>query len=231
MECQILVSLELTCLRCPGKKSEDNFELDGRYVPPRRKTVCRECVRNRQRARYKAKGRNPQAPRPEYWRGRVRAHKQVLAELKMCACADCIKNFPSVCMEFDHVRPGKRMNLAGMGNFKRKHVASEVALCEVVCCNCHRVRTFARLVPTTNKRLLTFRQKVAELKAAPCTDCGDCFHHAAMDFDHVRGEKFKEVSAMWSYLWARVLEEVAKCDLVCANCHRLRTQARLQKAA
>lgn len=223
--------LELRCLRCPGKKSEEDFELDGRYTPARRKTVCRECVRKRQRARYTAKGRNPQAPRPSYWRGRVREHKAVLADLKKCPCGDCVRSLPAVCMEFDHVLPGKRMNLAGMGNFKRTHVAAEVALCEVVCCNCHRVRTFKRLRPTRNKRLLAFRHKINALKAAPCTDCHACFHHAAMDFDHVRGEKYKVVSAMWSYSWERVLAEVAKCDLVCANCHRLRTQGRLEEAA
>lgn len=223
--------LELCCLRCPGKKSEDDFELDGRYTPARRKAVCRECVRKRQRARYTAKGRNPQAPRPEYYSRRYKAHMHTVDELKQCPCVDCVKSFPAPCMEFDHVAPGKSSNIANMQNCKRQRVAAEVALCEVVCCNCHRVRTFNRLAPTTNKRLLAFRVRLNLLKAASCTDCGECFHHAAMDFDHVRGEKFKEVSAMWSYRWERVLVEVAKCDLVCANCHRLRTQARLQKAA
>ena len=48
-----------------------------------------------------------------------------------------------------------------------------------------------------------------------------------MDFDHVRGEKVANVSSIWSRKsWEAVLEEVAKCEVVCANCHRLRTWSR-----
>jgi hypothetical protein len=53
----------------------------------------------------------------------------------------------------------------------------------------------------------------------------------AMDFDHVRGVKKAMVSTMTHNAWRTVLEEIAKCDLVCANCHRDRTQGRLEKAA
>jgi hypothetical protein len=70
------------------------------------------------------------------------------------------------------------------------------------------------------------RQKGKLLKAlreaSPCKDCG-CFYPAGvMEYDHVRGQKFKEISVMRNYSWARILEEIKKCDLVCANCHRLR---------
>lgn len=188
-------------------------------------------MRKRQRGRYRTKGRKPQGQRPGYWRERVQAHKQVLTELKQCPCGDCYNSFPSPVMEFDHVLPGKRMALAGMGNFKREAVAAEVALCEVVCCNCHRVRTKKRRKLSTNQRLLSFRAKVDALKAAPCSDCNACFDPVAMDFDHVRGEKFNGIAALWSYSWDFVLQEIAKCDLVCANCHRLRTVSRSAKAA
>ena len=231
MDGQILAMSELSCLRCPAKKSEADFELDGRYTPPRRKAVCRTCIRAHRRARYAITGRAPQGPRVAYFAKRHRAHIEVVSELKQCPCVDCTRCFEPPCMEFDHVQDGKSSNVANMQNCKRQRVAAEVALCEVVCCNCHRVRTFKRMKPTTNKRLLAFRAKLNVLKADPCADCHECFHHAAMDFDHARGEKYKGVSAMWSYSWARVLEEIAKCDLVCANCHRLRTQARLQNAA
>lgn len=45
-----------------------------------------------------------------------------------------------------------------------------------------------------------------------------------MDFDHVRGSKVGNVSEMLgSTSLADLLMEIAKCDVVCANCHRLRT--------
>jgi protein-arginine kinase activator protein McsA len=70
---------------------------------------------------------------------------------------------------------------------------------------------------------------VIELKNAPCVDCGNRFHHAAMDFDHLPGfEKRASVSRLAEQVKSKsvILAEVAKCDLVCANCHRVRTYDR-----
>lgn len=72
------------------------------------------------------------------------------------------------------------------------------------------------------------RDIVVELKSGPCMDCGRSFPICCMDFDHVRGKKFLEISAMVSQGWStKVLEaELLKCDLVCACCHRIREEAR-----
>jgi hypothetical protein len=65
------------------------------------------------------------------------------------------------------------------------------------------------------------------LKDFPCLDCGERFPPIAMDFDHVRGEKTKSISYLVrNSTWEAVLKEIAKCDLVCANCHRVRTSER-----
>ncbi len=69
--------------------------------------------------------------------------------------------------------------------------------------------------------------KVDAAKNAPCVDCSGEFHPVAMDFDHVRGEK-RWTIALGIRLgrpWEEIEEEIAKCDLVCANCHRVRTWA------
>ena len=49
-----------------------------------------------------------------------------------------------------------------------------------------------------------------------------------MDFDHRDGEvKLFDVSkGMLSLGRAKVLAETAKCDIICANCHRIRTATR-----
>ena len=71
---------------------------------------------------------------------------------------------------------------------------------------------------------------IAEVKKAPCTDCHRCFPDYVMDFDHVpgRGQKVTGVSRMilGTYSLESVKAEVAKCDLVCSNCHRIRTHDR-----
>ncbi len=72
-----------------------------------------------------------------------------------------------------------------------------------------------------------FRAKLAELKAGPCTDCGNSYPVVCMDFDHVRGEKLFNIGQAQHAPVDRLEAELAKCELVCANCHRIRTQSRL----
>jgi hypothetical protein len=56
----------------------------------------------------------------------------------------------------------------------------------------------------------------------PCVDCGET-HPATLDFDH-QGDKRTEVSKLLnSHGWQAVLDEINKCEIRCANCHRKRT--------
>ncbi len=129
-------------------------------------------------------------------------------------------------MDFDHVRGDKRKDLSHLKSCDPKVIVAEIALCELVCAVCHRVRTQSRLPPTKSKKKRWFLRKLEPFKAQPCADCGSSFPSVSMDFDHVRGVKLFRVSAMQGQAWDRVLAEIAKCDLVCANCHRIRTKLR-----
>lgn len=73
-----------------------------------------------------------------------------------------------------------------------------------------------------------FKQEVAALKMHPCLDCGFVPVDACqMDWDHVDGVKVNGVSQLVALgSMSRVLDEISKCELVCANCHRLRTKTR-----
>lgn len=46
-----------------------------------------------------------------------------------------------------------------------------------------------------------------------------------MHFDHL-GDKLFEISDSLTYSIDRILREVEKCELVCANCHAVRTYNR-----
>ena len=70
-------------------------------------------------------------------------------------------------------------------------------------------------------------ERLRKLKDAPCMDCGNRFPPECMDFDHVRGVKAFEISRAAARTEEAVRAELAKCDLVCANCHRIRTRKRL----
>jgi hypothetical protein len=62
-----------------------------------------------------------------------------------------------------------------------------------------------------------------------CVDCGYNAHPAALEFDHLEGSyKDGRVGSMYSWSPIRVLEELAKCELRCSNCHRIKTFERGQ---
>lgn len=186
-----------------------------------------------------------------YWRNRaleierVRARQagtvDLLRELRARPCADCGRSFAAHQMDFDH-RDGatKSFRLTSGGAMLRPEarILEEAAKCDVVCANCHRLRTQEgvatrrRRPPGRSAGLEQKRKRwraqasvLNQLRDVPCMDCGCRYPPAAMDFDHRdSASKRSAVSRMIGRAGtARILEEVAKCDIVCANCHRLRT--------
>jgi hypothetical protein len=75
------------------------------------------------------------------------------------------------------------------------------------------------------------RAYLDQLKTVPCADCGQSYPPYIMDFDHVRGVKRFNVSEFGRHIAAETLaKELAKCDVVCANCHRERTHGKGKSA-
>ena len=73
-----------------------------------------------------------------------------------------------------------------------------------------------------------YKKRLVEIKqASGCVDCGEN-NHIVLDFDHVRDKKYN-VSRMIhdGFSWKAIMNEIKKCEVVCANCHRIRTYARL----
>lgn len=114
------------CRRCRLQ-----FTAEEGFSPSRvrsRNWVCRECTRKENRARYDAN------------RAFIDAYKLA------AGCADCGYKVSPVALEFDHLpgsdKTGKVSDLAGCRNLAR--VKEEIAKCEVVCSNCHAIRTAER---------------------------------------------------------------------------------------
>lgn len=62
------------------------------------------------------------------------------------------------------------------------------------------------------------------LKSAPCQDCGGSFPPCCMDFHHRPGtKKVAGVAQLFAGSLKRLHDEIAKCDLICKVCHRVRT--------
>lgn len=64
--------------------------------------------------------------------------------MKSVPCADCGNRYPPCVMDFDHRDPRRKLhsvaNLAKLGSEEK--LLSEVEGCDVVCANCHRIRTY-----------------------------------------------------------------------------------------
>lgn len=143
-------------------------------------------------------------PKEEFW---IRADRKNGKGI-MSTCIDCCK------MRYETWR---KNNIAHRRqNLKKWREA-----------NPERARTSWR--NSDNNRRDKTKLWVCELKKKACTDCKTCYDPFVMDFDH-RDSKDKcyNISFMVSKRMpeALILAELEKCDLVCSNCHRLRTLSR-----
>lgn len=104
------------------------------------------------------------------------------------------------------------------------------------CRSCHRIRSAKRMEnpllraehqqrseESRIRRRDSNRTRLVEyLLAHPCVDCGE-LDPVVLDFDHVRGIKKKAISQLLSSTWLKIEEEIRKCEVRCANCHRRKT--------
>ena len=93
----------------------------------------------------------------------------------------------------------------------------------------HYARNVALYVQKARKRrkrvMNVMNDKIYEyLENHPCVDCGES-DPIVLEFDHVRGKKLYNVSAMGVQVlsWKTILKEIEKCEVRCANCHRRKT--------
>jgi len=75
-----------------------------------------------------------------------------------------------------------------------------------------------------HKRVLDFVRKYKLERG--CAKCGYSDHHAALEFDHIRGTKKLNVSLAKSISQAK--NEIKKCQVLCSNCHKIVTFERAQ---
>lgn len=75
------------------------------------------------------------------------------------------------------------------------------------------------------QRKKDIRNLVINAKNKPCVDCKQSYPYYVMDLDHIKGTKkfLLSIAASNHRSLKSVIEEIAKCEAVCANCHRIRT--------
>lgn len=132
-----------TCPKCKSEKPDDCF-----YRSALKKDglsrICKECQRLYIKEHYTNNKR--------YYKNKAKNHGKLMRQLvlqhKNKPCLDCGISYPYYVMDFDHVRGEKRFNLSEIinGTQSKKAILEEIAKCEVVCANCHRIRTYGSVV-------------------------------------------------------------------------------------
>ncbi len=219
------------CSKCKKEKDTNHFSVrtekkNGKtysYL----KSWCKSCLNQKGKEIFKEK--------LEYYiernRKTLEKHRRFLQDIKNVPCKDCLESFHYCVMEFDHLPEFKKeFNISRVSQrIGREKLLNEIAKCEVVCSNCHRIRTYKRKYPTgyVLKRKSKINEYIKSLKVAPCTDCEKTYPFYVTDFDHRPNEIKNFNIAEWmkqsDKSKERIIQEINKCDLLCTNCHRLRS--------
>lgn len=160
-----------------------------------------------------------------YSRRRRASIKAELVRSRGGKCEDCGYDGSMWALDFHHLdAQDKSFALGGfLGSLDRAR--REAEKCALVCANCHRIRHLATrrsgLHPVT-----VFRQKMKRRALAAmgdvCAGCGLREPVDALEFHHLdpHTKEFGISTEGIPRRWDKIVAELAKCVLLCANCHR-----------
>lgn len=96
----------------------------------------------------------------------------------------------------------------------------------------NRYKTIDKSRKLNNRKKIKIRQReiINQAKSSGCVDCG-ITDIRVLDFDHVTQDKKFDISSAISrgYSDQKIFDEIAKCEVRCANCHRIVTHERKNK--
>lgn len=247
------VLVKKICMRC-GEERDAEKDFSWKYMNRGiRQTRCKYCQSQISKHHYKnnkqlyldrARAREIQVIE--------KSQRNLIEYLASHPCIDC-NQIDARVLEFDHVQGEKLGNISrmiGLG-YSWPTIQAEIAKCEVRCANCHRIKTHDRgkywrnsnqnaetLDEFNEKRI---RSRITSMRTNsenrknlyhyliehPCVNCGNT-NIICLEFDHVRGQKVNSISRLLSNCasWRTVETELSKCEVRCANCHRIKTGER-----
>ena len=132
-----------TCGLCKKEKDEDSFAWRNKSQGIRR-SQCKQCISDADKARYANDPNRSQAIRDNHAKRRQALTDKLWAYKSERSCKDCGYSNP-IALEFDHLRD-KFMNVSDMVRdcFSWDKIEEEISKCEIVCANCHVIRTHKR---------------------------------------------------------------------------------------
>ncbi len=147
-------------------------------------------------------------------------------------CARCGYNECVEALEFHHVDASTKIFSLTTRGFSKspERVKDEAKKCILLCANCHReehnVVGDTKYASKNAQSVASYRKqtkiKAIDYKGGRCQICAGLFTPAVFEFHHIDPltKKFAVSGDGITRAWARIQEEVDKCLLLCANCHR-----------
>lgn len=134
------------CSKCKQELPEEAFNWRNKSQG-KRQDSCRECKKVIQRAYYQNNRQSYVAKITETKKTRIAANKRYARDILSSGCVDC--GFLDIrALEFDHLGESTKVDgVMAMINdgASLDRIKTEISKCEVVCRNCHSIRTITRL--------------------------------------------------------------------------------------
>lgn len=138
-----------TCIKCGETRSLDDFNKNKR-AKDKRHSYCRDCCNAVGKQNYKDN-------KARYTKNAEKRDQDIsdyINSFKTKPCLDCGGVFPPYVMDFDHL--DEMTKTANVSHLRRRRrpksvITEEIGKCEVVCSNCHRIRTHKRNIDKFGK--------------------------------------------------------------------------------
>lgn len=149
-----------TCTSCKAPKPLSEFNKQARS-PDGFNTQCKKCISDYRKDKYNERKAQGLEPTTAQWQrdnkdklNAIRAEKrrEIRDYIRLgkvgIPCTDCGGTFPPTCMDWDHLdASAKEFNISGDSTrelYSYDKIDAEIKKCELVCSNCHRIRTAIR---------------------------------------------------------------------------------------
>lgn len=170
------------------------------------------------------KRRNAKAYRSQ--KRRRRELKMEIVEARGGRCEDCGYGGTAAALDLHHRDTATKDFSLGRFNGSRQRTLAEAEKCSLLCASCHRLRHAAEDVYAKGGPVVEFRRRMkaraVEYMGGRCSGCERGGLQAIFEFHH-RDPTDKEFGITQDGIprrWEKVVAELAKCVMLCANCHR-----------
>jgi len=225
-----LTPISKICSRCKIEKSFSEF-----HKRKSRKSglcsFCKECSKLRIKNYIK---NNRETHLKNARKNSTKNYQKIVSiieKIKDVPCKDCGIKYIKAVMHFDHLpQYEKKFSLNLAKEHSLNDILEEIKKCEIVCANCHRLRTHLRYQrkskPPSPGSYIQYIYNTKHNKQ--CIDCKNTFPHYLLEYDHIaqRGLKLFRLAGVRKKTIEEINQEIAKCDLVCSNCHHIRSDKR-----